>query len=81
MRVVKEVHHPHCKITIFAWNNRYLLKLEEGFLEQTFKIDQLEIDSEEQLLKVIDTEFIDQALRRFRDMDKSLYEARERADH
>lgn len=79
MRVVKEIAHPHCKVTIFSWNNRYIIKLEQGTLEQTFKVDQYDIGDEEELIKLIDEEFLERALNRFLEMGQSLHEARERA--
>ena len=78
MRVVKELSHPHCKITIFSWNNRYLIKLEQGTLEQTFKIDQYDVSSEAELERIIDDVFIGQALNRFLEMGQSLHEAQQR---
>lgn len=77
MRIVGEIPNPHCKITIFQWNNRYLIKLETGLLEQTFKIDQFEIFDEKDLQKIVNGPFLKQALNRFSDMEKSLREALE----
>ncbi len=68
MRVVGEIPHPDCKITLLAWNNRYLVKLEQGYMEQTFKIDQFDINSDADLLTIVDQEFIDKALNRFAEM-------------
>jgi hypothetical protein len=78
MRVVREIPNSMCKITIFAWNNRYLIKLEQGYLEQTYKIDQFDVENDEELIKVIDAEFLQQAMLRFQEMGQSLYEARQR---
>lgn len=79
MRVVREISNPDCKITIFSWNNRFLIKLEQGMLEQTFKIPELDLTSEEDLDTILDAEFLQQAARRFMDMGQSLYEARQRS--
>ena len=79
MRIVRELAHPECKITFFAWNNRYLIKLEQGFLEQTYKVDQFDIADDSELLKIVDEQFIQQALSLFQQMFRSLSEARERA--
>src|SRR4051812_23403732 len=49
MRVVGEIPHSDCKITIFHWNNRYLIKLERGPFEQTFKIQEYDLTSEEEV--------------------------------
>lgn len=79
MRVVREISHPDCKITIFSWNNRYLIKLEQGVLEQTYKIPEEDLLGEEDLMSLLDAEFLHQAAQRFQDMGQSLYEARERS--
>jgi hypothetical protein len=72
MRVVGEIPHPECKITIFHWNNRYLLKLESGLLEQTFKVEEYDLASEEDLKKIVSVRFIKKALDRFEEMAASL---------
>jgi hypothetical protein len=75
MRVIGEIPHPEIKITIFHWNNRYLIKLEAGPFEQTFKIEEYDLSSEEELKNVINETFIAQALARFTDMSNSLRQA------
>ena len=75
MRQVGEIAHPECKITIFSWNNRYLVKFERGYLEQTFKIDQFDVAGDDELRKIVDQEFIKSALERFEEMDKLWSEA------
>jgi hypothetical protein len=77
MRVVGEIAHPEIKITIFHWNNRYLIKLEAGPFEQTFKIEEYDLASEEDVKKIVSAEFIQQAIVRFNGMAKSLKEATE----
>ena len=75
MRVVDEISHPECKITIFNWNNKYLIKLEAGPFEQTFKINEYDITSESDLKKILSEDFIQQSIARFADMSRSLSEA------
>ena len=75
MRQVGEIAHPECKITVFSWNNRYLVKFERGHLEQTFKIDQFDVAGDAELKKILDPEFIKTTLDRFEEMDKSWSEA------
>ena len=79
MRIVGEISHPLCKITIFAWNNRYLIKLEAGLLEQTFKINQFDVTGEEEVRKIVDETFIQDALSRFEGMHQALQSAMTRA--
>jgi hypothetical protein len=75
MRIVGEIPHNECKITIFAWNNKYLIKLEKGALEQTFKISEFDISSEEELHQIVSKDFLEKAIARFQDMGSDLAEA------
>ena len=81
MRVVAEIAHPEIKITIFHWNNRYLIKLEAGLFEQTYKIQEYDVDSEEDVKKLITDEFIQSAIVRFNQMAESLHQAIHRDWH
>ena len=75
MRVVNEIAHPDCKITIFSWNNRYLLKFELGLLEQTYKINQYDITAESELKTLVSEDFIQKVLILFGEMEKNLNDA------
>ncbi len=75
MRVVGEIPNPHCKITVFAWNNKYLVKLEQGLLEQTFKVSEMDVTSDDDIKKMLDEKFLGSAIKRFNDMNQSLFEA------
>jgi hypothetical protein len=79
MRIVGEIPHDVCKITLFSWNNRYLIKLECGLLEQTYKVNQFDIAQEADLYKIVNEPFIQEAINRFKDMDRSLQIALEHA--
>ncbi|MFN3839618.1 MAG: hypothetical protein ACK4RF_02830 [Cyclobacteriaceae bacterium] len=65
MQIVGEVPHPECKITLLKWNNRYLVKLEKGPFEQTYKVSQFNVANDEELRQVVNTDFITNALRQF----------------
>jgi len=79
MRVIKEINHPACKITMYAWNNRYIIKLEHGLLEQTFKVNEFDVTSESEIENLVDNVFLQQAMERFGQMERSLREALQRA--
>jgi hypothetical protein len=79
MRIVGEIPHPICKITLYSWNNRYLIKLEYGLLEQTYKVNQFDLTGEADLYTIVDEQFVEQALKTFREMEKNLKVALERA--
>jgi hypothetical protein len=78
MRIINERSVEGCKLTFFSWNNRYLIKLEQGLLEQTFKIDQFDVQNEQELMLMVDSEFVRQAIKRFTEMRQSLNEAKSR---
>ena len=80
MRVIGELPHPDFKITLFNWNNRYLIKIEEGYLEQTYKIDQFEVE-EKNLFRLLDGEFLKQVSERFIAMSRSLEGALQRVEN
>lgn len=79
MRVVGEIPHPDCKITVYAWNNRYIIKLEQGLLEQTFKVNEYDLTGEAEIHRIVDQPFIQEAIERFAHMSASLSAARQRA--
>lgn len=79
MRVLKEIPHPSCRITLFEWNNRYLIKLERGLLEQTFKVNVYDVADEAELLSIIDEAFVEESVRLFQVMERCLLAARDRA--
>ena len=75
MRIVKEIIHPHCKITVFSWNDKYIIKFEKGGLEQTFKLRELDLIQEEDLYRLIDSDFTNKVVLRFDEMDRDFYDA------
>ena len=78
MRIVKEIAHPDYRITIFQWNNKYIIKIETARLEQTFKIGQDEVASDEEALQLLDDEFLQQAMKRFEQMHSDIAKAMKR---
>lgn len=64
-----------CRITLFSWNMKYLIKLEKGLIEQTFKVPQLEVTGDEDIKNMLKGEFLDEAIRRFDEMEASLVKA------
>ena len=72
MRVVREIPHKACKITVFSWNQKYLIKLEAGDFEQTFKVSEFDV-LEEEIDEILSESFINEAVTRFADMQQSLF--------
>lgn len=42
MRIEKEYTFNDIKATLFKWNNKFLLKFEQGGMEQTYKFSELD---------------------------------------
>ncbi|NNE55044.1 MAG: hypothetical protein HKN32_03415 [Flavobacteriales bacterium] len=72
MRAVTQIPHPDIRIMIFTWNGKYLLEMEAGSFKQTFKIPEEAVNGVDDLKTIVDQEFIDEALERFRGMMASL---------
>lgn len=69
MRVIAELPHHDCKITIFSMNQKYIIKLEKGIFEQIYKLSELDIpDGVNGIFQILDTEFMDGVARRFVEM-------------
>lgn len=75
MRVLKEIQRPQCKVTVFSWNEKYLLKLEKGPIEQTFKISEMDITSEDDLEEILNEDFMQKADERFTEMMEALQQS------
>jgi len=68
MRIVTTIPHPRVKISVFQMNGKYLLKMEAGPYEQTYKIYEDEITSLEQLQQICNEEFMKSVMQRFEAM-------------
>ncbi|HVK59973.1 MAG TPA: hypothetical protein VM432_00425 [Bdellovibrionales bacterium] len=68
MRTLGEIRHPECKISLFSWNGKYLVKFEQGLFEQTYKFEHLEFENETEFRSHLTSEFIDRVAANFRQM-------------
>jgi hypothetical protein len=68
MRIVGNIPHPDIRITVFHMNEKYIVKFEAGPMEQVFKFDQQKYPGFEAIKKLVDAEFISNALKRFNEM-------------
>ena len=78
MKVVADIPHELCKITVFAWNSKYIIKLERGALEQTYKVDEYDVAGDAEIVKLLDEPFMQKVIERFKSMHRDLTEALER---
>jgi hypothetical protein len=69
MRTIAELPHPDCKITIFSMNQKYLIKLEKGAFEQTYKLSELDVtNGVNGVFQLLDETFLTTAVQRFKEM-------------
>ncbi|GIV40266.1 MAG: hypothetical protein KatS3mg033_2066 [Thermonema sp.] len=76
MRILKEIPHEHCKITLFTWNQKYIVKIEQGLLEQIYKVSEVEVMSPEEVeAAILREDFMKKVLDRFEEMHQDWYQA------
>ncbi|MEJ7693725.1 hypothetical protein [Daejeonella sp.] len=81
MRVVAELPHPDCKITIFSMNQKFIIKLEKGIFEQSYKLAELDIpEGVNGVFQILDAEFMKTATERFDQMRADFNAAYKRYD-
>jgi hypothetical protein len=68
MRVVSEKMVGDLRISIFAWNNKYILKYELGPFEQTYKVSESDIIDEDSLNSFLEGEFVEFVDKKFKEM-------------
>ncbi len=77
MRMVKEIPHERYKIQLHQYNGKYILKIELGQYEQSYKINELDIEDSNAIDKMLSEEFLKNCLSRFltmrRDWEKAFY--------
>jgi hypothetical protein len=73
MRIVKELSIKDIRVSVFSWNNKYILKFEQGMVEQTFKIGEMDIVEEKDLDAFLEGDFLESVEKRFEEMHHSLY--------
>ncbi len=79
MRTVAELPHPDCKITIFSMNHKFIVKFEQGNLEQSYKIAEINVtDGVNGVFQIIDDKFTETVLAQFQLMRSNFTDAYDR---
>ncbi|GAB3338206.1 hypothetical protein GCM10027299_50120 [Larkinella ripae] len=68
MRYIKEILHPAFRVGLYVWNNKYLIKIEAGMYEQTYKISEMDVGSEDEVIALVDDLFLQRVNERFAQM-------------
>lgn len=75
MRYIKDLPHPQIKIGLYSWNSKYIVKIEAGPYEQTYKLAEFDVTGPDEVEALITEPFIASVLARFQQMDKDWSEA------
>ncbi len=73
MRVIATIPHTEMRISIFGMNHKYILKLEWGPLEQSYKWDEYDFQNLEEFINRVQTsDLLSISLDRFKQMSAHL---------
>ncbi|MCS6796158.1 MAG: hypothetical protein RMJ97_06005 [Raineya sp.] len=72
MKQLQQFSEGSLTITLFWWNQKFILKFEQNQLEQTYKISELECSEKEVLELAQNKNFLEKVRKRFEQMYKDL---------
>ncbi len=69
MRIIAELPHPDFKISILSMNQKFIVKIEQGTMEQSYKIPEMDLtDGVNSVFELLDEEFLKTVSTRFAQM-------------
>lgn len=68
MRFVKDIPNSYCKTSLYAFNNKYIIKFEAGLLEQVYKVSEMDVSGDAEVLEMLTDAFYANVIQRFKDM-------------
>lgn len=68
MRIVGYIEHPILKISVFSWSEKYIVKIEAGLFEQSYKFRQADFPNWEDLKVFFDQAMISDIMDTFKKM-------------
>ena len=72
MRYLKDIPNKTYKISVYQWNGKYIVKFEAGGqYEQTYKVDETDLASADELDQLVDETFLGEVSARFEAMHSS----------
>jgi hypothetical protein len=76
MRIIAELPHPEFKISILNMNQKFIVKIEKGSFEQSYKIPEMDLtEGVNSVFEILDEDFLKTVSARFADMIKDYKEA------
>lgn len=71
MRIIAELPHPDFKISILNMNQKFIVKIEKGSFEQSYKIPEMDLtDGVNSVFEILDEAFLKTVSLRFEEMRK-----------
>lgn len=80
MRFIHDIPHPQFRIGVYAWNGKYIVKIEAGPYEQTYKVSEIDLTGPERVQAMLDEPFLTAVARRFGEMDADWQQTGDRND-
>jgi hypothetical protein len=75
MRIIAELPHPDFKISILNMNQKFIIKIEKGSIEQSYKIPEMDLtDGVNSVFEILDETFLKTVSLRFEEMKKDFKE-------
>lgn len=65
MRLISDIPHSRYKIQVFHYNSKYIVKIELGQFEQSYKIGELDVSGLDEVKSMINEVFLKNCLDRF----------------
>jgi hypothetical protein len=75
MRIIATIPHPQLKISIFSYNEKYIIEIEAAQYKQTYKISQDSVNGLEDVKKLCSQTLIDGSMQRFSQMHADFKQA------
>lgn len=72
MRFIKDLPNDYCKVSLFSWNNKFIIKFEAGMLEQIFKVSEMDVSGEDEIEEMLGDTFMQRVMNRFKEMYEDL---------
>ena len=80
MRQLSRIPHPSITITVFGMNEKYIVKMEAGPMEQSYKLPMDTIGGLDKVAVFLDQSFMQECLAHFNAMYTSFMTAQKRFD-
>jgi hypothetical protein len=69
MRYIKDVAHAQLKISLYSWNSKYIVKIDAGPYEQTYKVAEFDVAGPDEVEALLSADFLTSVISRFQQMD------------